>query len=283
MSTAPRPLRMCLETIASEIAEAAERPRREAELILMEYLECDQLWLITHQDEPVTCDERLDAMVARRKAHEPLEYIFNRVSFYSQHFHIAPGALIPRPETELLIDHVLASADKTGTFTLCEVGVGSGAVSVILAQQLPKARIIGVDISEDALKVAARNVETFGLEARIELRKSDLLANVPETVDVLVSNPPYVADDAKLGRNLDYEPATALFGGVTGMDVIARLMALAALRKIPLFCCEMGYDQRDAVRAIVPEGYALAFYKDLAGLDRGFVMRRQSYQSNKEE
>ena len=275
MSTVTRPLRECLEVIASEIAAAAERPRREAELILMAYLERDQLWLITHPEAPVACDERLDAWVVRRKAHEPLEYIFNRVSFYSQDFYVAPGALIPRPETELLIDRVLEAVGRDAALTLCEVGVGSGAVSVVLAQQLPKARLIGVDISEAALEVASRNVEAFGVEERIELRLSDLLANVPETVDVLVSNPPYVAVDAKLERSLDYEPMTALFGGVTGMDVIARLVALVKARAIPLFCCEMGYDQREAVGAIVPEGYAVAFYKDLAGLDRGFVMRAQ--------
>ena len=275
MSGAPRPLRECLELIASEIAEAAERPRREAELILMAYLERDQLWLITHQEEPMTCDEGLERMVARRKAHEPLEYIFNKVSFYSQLFYVAPGALIPRPETELLIDRVLETVSTEEMLTLCEVGVGSGAVSVVLAQALPKARIIGVDISEDALGVAARNVERFELEGQIELRRSDLLENVPEHVDVLVSNPPYVALDAPLERNLGYEPETALFGGVTGMDIIERLMALVKERGIPVFCCEMGYDQREAVIAIVPNGYTAAFYEDLAGLDRGFVMRRE--------
>jgi release factor glutamine methyltransferase len=276
MKTALRPLRECLARITSEIADAAERPRREAELMMMEYLGRDQLWLITHQDEPVAWDDRLASWIKRRKAHEPLEYIFNRVGFYSQHFYIAPGALIPRPETELLIDRVLEAVAHGGTFTLCEAGVGSGAVSVVLAQRLPKARIIGVDISEEALGVAAKNVEAFGMGERIELRRSDLLENVPESVDVLVSNPPYVADDAALERNLGYEPDLALFGGTAGMDVIARLIATVKARAIPLFCCEMGYDQREAVGALVPEGYTIVFYKDLAGLDRGFVMRKRS-------
>lgn len=271
-----RPLRECLEVIASEIKEAAERPRREAERMLMEHLGKDQLWLITHQDAAVECGGELLEWIERRKAHEPLEYIFNRVSFYSQTFYIAPGALIPRPETELLIDRVLEKADRSAAFTLCEVGVGSGAVSVVLAQELKNARIIGVDISEAALGVAAKNVEAFGLQERIELRKSDLLENVPESIDVLVSNPPYVSDRAELERNLDYEPDLALFGGEKGMDVIARLITLVDARKIPLFCCEMGYDQREAVSALVPVGYGIIFYKDLAGLDRGFVMLRKS-------
>jgi release factor glutamine methyltransferase len=273
MDRTPLPLRECLEIIASEIKEAAERPRREAERMLMEHLGKDQLWLITHLDDSVECDDKLQAWIERRTAHEPLEYIFNRVSFYSQMFYIAPGALIPRPETELLIDHVLERVERSGRFTLCEVGVGSGAVSVVLAQELEHTHIIGVDISEAALGVASKNVETFGMEARIELRKSDLLERVPEAVDVLVSNPPYVADRAELERNLDYEPDLALFGGEKGMDVIARLIDLVEARKIPLFCCEMGYDQRDAVAALVPDAYGIMFYKDLAGLDRGFVMQ----------
>jgi len=268
-------LRECIEIIASEIAEAADRPRREAELMLMTILGRDQLWLITHQDAQVDCAGRLREWIERRKAHEPLEYIFNCVSFYSQLFYIAPGALIPRPETELLIDRVLERVDADAPVTLCEVGVGSGAVSVVLAQHLQRARIIGVDISDEALGVASRNVEASGLQERIELRRSDLLENVPETIDVLVSNPPYVAEDAQLERNLDYEPDLALFGGKEGMDVIERLMTLVAARHIPLFCCEMGFDQRAAVAATVPGAYDIIFYKDLAGLDRGFVMQRK--------
>jgi len=273
MENARYRLRECLEMVAAEIRDAAERPRREAELLLMEYLGRDQLWIITHAEEIVECDEKLMQWVQRRKAHEPLEYIFNRVSFYSQHFYIAPGALIPRPETELLIDRVLEAVGDANDVTLCEVGVGSGAVSIVLAQHLPNARMVAVDISGDALCVAAKNIEAFGFEERVELRRSDLLANVPEHIDVLVSNPPYVAADAQLERNLDYEPELALFGGETGMDVIARLVAEVVERGIGLFCCEMGYDQREAVSAIAPEDYMLEFYKDLAGLDRGFVMK----------
>jgi release factor glutamine methyltransferase len=269
-----RTVRDCIDTVAAEISEAAERPRSEAERILAEWLGKDRLWLITHQDDEVGCDGALWEWVARRRAHEPLEYIFNRVDFYSQVFYIAPGALIPRPETELLVDRVLEKVDTDAAVTLCEVGVGSGAVSVVLAQHLPEARIVGVDISTEALGVARRNVEAFGLEERIDLRRSDLLANVSEPIDVLVSNPPYVADEAPLAPNLDYEPDLALFGGEKGMDVIERLVALVAERAIPLFCCEMGYDQREAVGAIVPPGYSVSFYRDLAGFDRGFVMER---------
>lgn len=269
-------LRECLSVIASEIAEAAERPRREAELMVMERFGYDQLWMITHGDEPVACDEMLQEWIQRRKAHEPLEYIFNRVSFYSQMFFVAPGVLIPRPETELMIDRVLEHTASDVPISLCEVGVGSGAVSVVLAQQLPTAKIIGVDISEDALRIAQKNIDDFALEDRIELRRSDLLENVREPVDVLVSNPPYVARDASLEANLDYEPDLALFGGEHGMDIIDRLIDAVQERQIPLFVCEMGYDQRKWVEAYVDKtAFDLEFYKDLAGLDRGFVMKHK--------
>ncbi len=267
-------VRECLDVISSEISGAAERPRREAELMIMERSQCDALWLMTNQDAQMQFDSVLQEWTQRRKAHEPLEYIFNRVSFYSREFYIAPGALIPRPETELLIDAVLGEVDPKHSLTLCEVGVGSGAVSIVLAEQLPKAKLIGVDISETALGVSAKNIEAFGLEQRIALRKSDLLEQVGESLDVLVSNPPYIAAGTALEPNLGYEPGLALFAGERGMDVIEKLMALTSGHAIPLFCCEMGYDQRDMVTEQLPDGYSVSFYKDFAGLDRGFIMKR---------
>lgn len=268
-------VRTCLDSISAEIAKVAERPRREAELMVMERMQRDALWLITHQDSALEYDAILQEWTRRRKAHEPLEYIFNRVSFYSSEFYVAPGALIPRPETELLIDHVLENIDGDREMTLCEVGVGSGAVSVVLAEHLPSAKLIGVDISDTALGVAAKNIEAFSLQEQIELRQSDLLEHVPENIDMLVSNPPYIAADATLERNLDYEPDLALFAGSKGMDIIGRLITQVEKRAIALFCCEMGYDQREAVTALLPQGYTLEFYKDLAGLDRGFIMKRK--------
>ncbi|MDX1296575.1 MAG: HemK/PrmC family methyltransferase, partial [Sulfurimonadaceae bacterium] len=199
----------------------------------------------------------------------------NRVSFYSQTFHIEPGALIPRPETELLIDKVLEQARADVEQTIVEVGVGSGVISVVLAQHLPNARIIAVDISEKALSVARKNIEAFGFEDRIELRQGSLLDPVDESIDILVSNPPYIADDAPLEQNLEYEPDLALFGGPIGDEIIQKLLDAIDKRRIPVSAFEFGYDQKAKVEAYV-EGrdYAsLEFYKDLAGFDRGFVLK----------
>ena len=264
-----------LRSITAELHDAAERPRREAELLLMEHLQCDQLWIMMHAQERVENPRRLIEWIQRRKAHEPFEYIVNRVSFYSQMFYIAPGALIPRPETEILIDTVLENVDREAEITLAEVGVGSGVISIILAQQLPHAKIIATDISDDALKVARKNIEAFGLEERISLRKGSLLDAVEEKIDLLVSNPPYIANAVPLEKNLDYEPDTALFGGTVGDEIIQELIGEVLKRKIPCFTCEMGYDQKEKVEGFVSSFslQSLQFYKDLAGFDRGFTLK----------
>ncbi len=273
-----RPVRDWLQQITAELQGCVERPRREAQLLIMALLQKDELWLMTHEDEPVEEGGKLADWLERRKKAEPIEYITKSVSFYSREFHIEEGALIPRPETELLIDEVLACADSDKELTIVEVGVGSGIISIVLAQELPKARIIAVDISADALNVARKNIERFGLEARIELRQGDLLSAVDEEIDILVSNPPYIADDEPLEANLDYEPDLALFGGEIGDEIIRRLLDEVLARRIPLFACEMGYDQKPKVAAYLENARynELKFYKDLAGLDRGFVLKKET-------
>ncbi|MGB6020236.1 MAG: peptide chain release factor N(5)-glutamine methyltransferase [Sulfurimonadaceae bacterium] len=264
-----------LTLITSELQGVVERPRREAQLLIMALLQKDELWLMTHEKDTIEEGEKLASWVERRKQNQPMEYITNRVSFYSQEFHIEEGALIPRPETELLIDEVLAIADKDQEITIVEVGVGSGIISTVLAQHLPKAKIIAVDISPEALKVARKNIEGFGLGERIELRQGDLLEPISEKIDILVSNPPYIANNELLESNLDYEPDLALFGGEIGDEIIQRLLDETISREIPFFACEMGYDQKPKVEAYLDTDQydELKFYKDLAGLDRGFVLK----------
>lgn len=262
--------------IASELVGVVDNPQREAELLLRAYLECDELFFITHSDLEIDLDEpRLKEWIDRRSENYPLEYLTNRVSFYSEHFYIDEGALIPRPETELLIDEVLSRVDKNSTATIVEVGVGSGVISIILAQKLPNARFIAVDISPLALAVARKNIESFGLSGRIELRESDLLSDVDEHIDILISNPPYIASDAELDTNLSYEPQNALFGGEIGDEIIKKLLDESYERKIEWFFCEMGYDQRDKVINYLSnfQLQSLEFYRDLASFDRGFVLR----------
>ena len=253
-----------------------QRASREAQLLLMYHLGVDELWLLTHQEDEVKESERLLEWVGRRAKNEPLEYITQRVSFYSEEFFIAHGALIPRPETELLIDEVLKNMeDKSAPLTVVEVGVGSGIISVMLAKFLPNARFIAVDISKDALAIAQKNIQKFGLSHRIELREGSLLEPVTEHIDYLVSNPPYIANAAPLESNLSYEPQNALFGGEEGDEIIKELLDELLKREINFFSCEMGYDQKDKIRNYLKETpvKSLSFYKDYSGFDRGFTLR----------
>ncbi len=269
-------LRELHDEITEKLRGVVESPRREAELLLMACLGKDQLYVITHPDEPVEeNDPKLLEWVEKRSRNVPLEYLTNRVSFYSREFYVDEGALIPRPETEHLIDEVLKCADTGGEITIAEVGAGSGIISILLALHLPNARFIAVDISPAALAVARRNIARYGLEERIELREGDLLSCVDEPIDLLVSNPPYIALAAPLESNLSYEPQNALFGGEVGDEIIRSLIDEVYRRRIAIFACEMGYDQRIKVQEYLKNFavQSLEFYTDLAGLDRGFVLK----------
>ena len=271
--------RYLVKDALGEITDALshiQRASREAQLLLMYHLGVDELWLLTHQEDEVKESERLLEWVGRRAKNEPLEYITQRVSFYSEEFFIAKGALIPRPETELLIDEVLKnSEDKNAPLTVVEVGVGSGIISIMLAKFLPNARFIAVDISKGALAIAQKNIEKFGLSHRIELREGSLLEPVTEHVDYLVSNPPYIANAAPLESNLSYEPQNALFGGEEGDEIIKELLDELLKREINFFSCEMGYDQKDKIRNYLKKTpiKSLSFYKDYSDFDRGFTLR----------
>ena len=272
----PKRVKELHEEITRALSGVVESPRREAELLLIAYLGKDQLYFITHQDDLIDeHDPRLLEWVEKRSANVPLEYLSNRVSFYSREFYIDEGALIPRPETEHLIDEVLRCVSIDEEIRIVEVGVGSGIISIMLALHLPKARFVAVDISPRALAVARRNIEAFGLADRIELREGDLLSCVDEKIDLLVSNPPYIAHDAPLESNLSYEPQNALFGGEIGDEIIQRLLDEVYVRRIAFFACEMGFDQKLKVQEYLKNFavQSLDFYTDYASFDRGFVLK----------
>lgn len=248
---------------------------REARILLGFLTKKDKLWLMTHDDEVIYDDKAFYELVDRRMKDEPIEYITHEVSFYSQDFYAAKGALIARPETELLIDMVLQKIDKDFSGHIVEVGIGSGIISIVLAQHLPNARFSAVDISKDALEVAKINIDRFKMTERIKLFEGDLLEPISEKIDVLVSNPPYIQEGELLEKPLDFEPQNALFGGTIGDEILKRLLDESVALKIPLLACEMGYDQKAALSEYMkdkPE-FEMQFYKDLADFDRGFVMR----------
>ena len=264
-----------LKDITTTLDPFIPRASREAQLLLMAHLNVDELWLVTNQNSQIENIDKLLAWVERRAKNEPFEYITNSVSFYSEEFYIAPGALIPRPETELLIDEVVKHVkDKDAKMTFAEVGVGSGIISIMLAKKFSNAKFIAVDISQNAIDIAKTNIDKFGLNDRIELRLGSLLEPINEHVDYLVSNPPYIADAEKLESNLSYEPQNALFGGAVGDELVKELLDEVLKRKINFFSCEFGYDQKDRIRKYLDNKQfdKLEFYKDFSDFDRGFTL-----------
>ena len=269
-------LRELLNELTKILQGHIPRASREAQLLLMAYLQKDELWLITNSTYILQETTTLFEWAARRVKQEPLEYIIEKVSFYSQEFFIKEGALIPRPETELLIDEVKKNVlDASLPLQFAEVGVGSGIISIMLARHFKNAKFIAVDISQAALDIAAINIKKFALEDRIELRLGSLLDPINENIDYLVSNPPYIANNAPLEQNLSYEPQNALFGGEIGDEIIQKLLDEVLKRNIRLFSCEMGYDQKDKIQNYMAKKSfcELTFYEDLSGFDRGFTLK----------
>ncbi|RUM45384.1 MAG: peptide chain release factor N(5)-glutamine methyltransferase [Hydrogenimonas sp.] len=257
------------------IASVAERPRLEAEILMAEHLGKERIWLHTHGDQPLENIENFFQLIERRAKSEPIEYILGRVSFYDLELKVGPGVLIARPETELLVDKAAEVIRIHNLTRVAEIGVGSGAISIMLAKLFPMLEIIATDISKEALEYARYNVQVYGLEDRIRLQQADLLEGVEEPIEMVVSNPPYISEDYQLPAPLHYEPKGALVGGSSGDELLQRIISTVKQRAIPHLVCEMGYDQRQPITTYcqhlnLPEPI---FYKDLAGLDRGFYLK----------
>jgi release factor glutamine methyltransferase len=280
-------------TVAQALAEASEHlrasgstdARRDAAALLMHTLGCDRTFLFTHDADMLAPDARalLQLAVERRAGHEPLQYITGRQEFYGLEFEVTPAVLIPRPETELLVETALALLRTQTTPRLCDVGTGSGCIPIALLHERSDARAVGLDISPAALAVAARNAARHDIETRLQLVESDCFAALDETADrfdMILSNPPYVAADdlAGLQREVrDFEPRVALTPGGDGLGVIRRLVADAPRFLAPdgqlLF--EIGFNQHEAVaRLIDPQVWTLLdIHQDLQGIPRIVALR----------
>ena len=254
---------------------SCERPRYEAELLLAYHLGRDRLYLHMHGEEKLEDLPPFWKLIERRTASEPYEYIVGEVSFYDLYLSVAKGVLIPRPETELLIDRAAEVIEGEEIGSIVEIGVGSGAVSIVLARKFPKLQIVATDISEDALRIAQSNIDRYGVDGQVTLVKSNLMDDVVMDAEMVVSNPPYIASGFVLEKNVaEYEPHTALFGGKKGDEILKQIIDDTYSRGIRFLACEMGYDQKAAIQDYVnPIGVEyIDFYQDLAGLDRGFVV-----------
>jgi release factor glutamine methyltransferase len=228
-----------------------------------------------------------DALVLRRLANEPIQYITGEQEFYGLALRVTPAVLIPRPETEQLVEAVInemkqAELDSSRPLRILDVGTGSGAIAIALAHHLPHARVTAVDLSAAALEVAASNAARHALASRIRFVASDLLDALPPDelrFDVIVSNPPYVptADRALLHPQVrDHEPAAALFAGPDGLDVYRRLIpqARSTLRPNGLLALEIGHGQREDLTSLLNDWNELHFLDDLQQIPRVALARR---------
>jgi len=259
-----------------ELRDVCERPQYEAELLLAYHLKQDRTYLIIHDNDNINIKE-YKYLIQRRKKNEPYEYIVGEASFYDIYLKVEEGVLIPRPETEILIDLVADIIEKESITSIAEIGVGTGAISVVLARKFPNLHSIATDICDAPLRVAQLNINKYELAKQIELRKSNLIDKVSESepVELVVSNPPYIAENFLLEPNVvDYEPKEALFGGRVGDELLKQIILDVKERGIKWLACEMGYDQKEPLQAFINEVgvKSIDFYKDLAGLDRGFII-----------
>jgi release factor glutamine methyltransferase len=261
----------------NHIADAA----LEGEILLRHALELDRTQLLTDLDEEVnTADlKALTNHVNRRIRGEPSAYIVGSKEFFGLDFIVNRNVLIPRPETELLVEKAIGLCQDDVYSLLADIGTGCGAIAVSLAVSLPKVSIFATDISALALEVARQNAGLHDVRGRIAFLQGDLLAPLPEPVDMIIANMPYVreADMAAVGTS-GYEPKLALDGGKKGLDKISLLcsQAVKKLKKNGSLLLEIGQGQAAAVRSILhkyfPAG-AVEVEKDLAGIERVVSLR----------
>jgi len=220
--------------------------------------------------------------VDRRLTHEPIQYIVGEQEFFGLALHVTPAVLIPRPETELLVEAVLGEIDPSANVSIVDIGTGSGAIAIALAAHRPKARVVATDISQRALDVASGNARLQGLADRIRMVEADLLQGIEHEApfDVIVSNPPYIpfAHGSELHPQVrEFEPATALFATGEGLDVYRALIPQACKSLVPagLLAMEIGYGQQLAITELLKEWATVRFLADLQGIPRVALARRR--------
>ena len=260
-----------------------------AELLIMFTLDCDRAYLYAHPERELTSDEtrRYDEALARRATGMPAQYITGHQEFWGMDLIVSPAVLIPRPETEHVLEAVLPLVQSQSTdlrpsspVRIVDVGTGSGAIAIALAKELPTAEIHGTDISPEALEVARANAARHNLASRIEFRQSDLLEGFsPASFDFVVSNPPYVGESEEESVQLEvrrFEPRNAVFAGPTGLEIIDRLIpqAQTALKPGGWLVFEVSGSIADRVQALLSSWSEFEIRNDLQGIARVAMARK---------
>lgn len=259
-------------------SKGVENPRLDAEVLLCDVLDYSRIQLYTHFDEPLNPDElkKYKEYVVRRVKREPVAYILGKKGFMQYDFKVTKDTLVPRPETELLVENLIALNKDKGPREILDLGVGSGAILVSLLGNLPEARGLGVDISAGAVEVTLENAKAIGVEDRCAVLVSDLYANVPrdEKFHVIVSNPPYIPrkDLAGLAPEVHKEPVTALDGGEDGLDFYRRILQAIWDYLLPegMAAFEIGIGEGEAVADLCRQAglNQVKVCKDYGGIDR---------------
>lgn len=268
-------LREALSAAAARLAAVSETPRLDAELLAAHALAVDRNTLLLHHlDAAVPAG--FDALVQRRVASEPVAYITGHRGFWTLTLRIGPGVLIPRPDSETLIEAALDWFKDAPPRTILDLGTGSGALLLAALSEFPDAHGLGIDRSEDALAIAACNAQDCGLADRCRLQRGNWADGLYGPFDLILCNPPYIASTAALPRDVcDYEPASALFAGPDGLDDY-RLLAPQIAQLLSSTGCavvEIGFDQADSAGTLFRQaGLSVRVRKDLGGRDRCLII-----------
>lgn len=267
-------------TLGANISE----PRLDAGVLMSHVIGRDRAFLVAHPEAKIAEPQlkQFEEFIARRAQGEPLQYITGHQEFFKLDFEVTPDVLIPRPETELIVEAVLGIVYADTQFAFADIGTGSGCLAVSILHECRKARALGIDISERALQVAQRNAEQHRVTDRLRLVQSDLFdaISVDETFDLIVSNPPYVSDDEMktLQREVQREPRSALAGGSDGLALVRRLLfdAPGHLRPGGYLVFEFGINQDVAIRGLVDREVwkLIEIRNDLQQIPRTIVLQK---------
>jgi release factor glutamine methyltransferase len=277
-----------ISAIKTLAAENVPSPRMNAELLLMFTLECDRAYLYAHPERDLTSDEitRYADILSERARGVPAQYITGHQEFWGMDLIVTPAVLIPRPETEHVIETVLACVGRTllsaSPLRLIDVGTGSGCIALALTKELPQAEIHASDVSSAALEIARANAARHQLESHIHFREADLLTGVDnDSFDFIVSNPPYVGESEEDQVQLEvrkFEPRNAVFAGPTGVEVIARLIpqAHAALRVGGWLVMEISGTIVEGTKQLLTGWEEIQIVTDLQGIPRVVAARKKT-------
>lgn len=275
--------------VCREILKAARKilPTLEAEVLVAHCIKVERFSMLLAQDQLLFGSKELDlltSMIERRQKGEPISYLIGQKEFFGRTFSISNSVLIPRPDTETVVERALEFLPEEEETSVIDVCTGSGCIAVTIALERPFSRVVAVDISADALLVAQKNIQNFGLSSRVESRQGDLLevCSHMRQVDLIIANPPYIREEdfQSLMKDVrDYEPPLALLGkGASGIGHHKLILssAYSLLKESGIVVLEIGADQREAVARLQIPGFSLLeIFEDLAGYSRGAIFVKQ--------